>query len=94
MKLPVKHGWKLSDLLPEGLLKIRGEVKKSDAVATLLATKAIQNQLVDTSLNRGNSCCVCWQRLGKIYRDHSAASGPPVLCVDHPTDSQLRHTDL
>ena len=31
----------------QGLLKIRGEVKKSDAVATLLATKAIQNQLVE-----------------------------------------------
>ncbi|CAE7946718.1 CAC [Symbiodinium sp. KB8] len=33
--------------LVQGLLKIRGEVKKSDAVATLLATKAIQNQLVE-----------------------------------------------
>ncbi|CAJ1342874.1 unnamed protein product [Effrenium voratum] len=31
--------------LVQGLLKIRGEVKKSDAVATLLATKAIQNML-------------------------------------------------
>eukprot|EP00913_Durusdinium_trenchii_P003799 g3518.t1 len=34
--------------LVQGLLKIRGEVKKSDAVATLLATKAIQNMVLET----------------------------------------------
>lgn len=33
--------------LVQGLLKIRGEVKKSDAVATLLATKAIQNMVLE-----------------------------------------------
>ena len=29
----------------EGLLKIRGEIKKSDAVAALLATKAVQGMV-------------------------------------------------
>lgn len=29
----------------QGLLKIRGEIKKSDTVAVLLATKAIQGQV-------------------------------------------------
>lgn len=31
----------------QGLLKIRGEVKKSDTVATLLACKAIQNMVLE-----------------------------------------------
>jgi len=33
--------------LVQGLLQIRGEVKKSDAVATLLSTKALQNMVTD-----------------------------------------------
>jgi len=33
--------------LVQGLLRIRGEVKKSDAVATLLATKAVQNMVLE-----------------------------------------------
>lgn len=31
----------------EGMLKIRGDVKKSDTVATLLATKALQEMVTD-----------------------------------------------
>ena len=31
--------------LVQGLLKIRGEIKKSDTVAVLLATKAVQSQV-------------------------------------------------
>lgn len=34
--------------LVHGLLKIRGEVNKSDTIATLLATKAVQNMLTET----------------------------------------------
>ncbi|CAK8991379.1 unnamed protein product [Durusdinium trenchii] len=33
--------------LVQGLLQIRGEVKKSDAVATLLSTKALQNMVTE-----------------------------------------------
>ena len=39
--------WKDKKTPWQGLLRIRGEVKKSDAVATLLATKAVQNMVLD-----------------------------------------------
>ena len=35
----------------QGMLKIRGDVKKSDTVATLLATKALQEMVTATCSN-------------------------------------------
>jgi len=32
----------------QGLLQIRGEIKKSDTVAALLATKAVQSMVAET----------------------------------------------
>ena len=40
----------------QGLLQIRGEVKKSDAVATLLSTKALQHMVTETKQTTDGGC--------------------------------------
>eukprot|EP00913_Durusdinium_trenchii_P003800 g3519.t1 len=59
--------------LVQGMLKIRGEVKKSDTVATLLATKALQEMvaLLDASLR------VLKRNLLEAYSE--AAQGSPLF---------------
>eukprot|EP00913_Durusdinium_trenchii_P026376 g24749.t1 len=53
--------------LVQGLLKVRGELKKSDVVATTLATQTLQQLIMDrVTRKRDSSIGAIWQREGKV----------------------------
>jgi len=83
--------------LVQGLLKIRGEVNKSDTVAALLATKAAQNMLTETRVEVINNLDeLKTELLGLIFEQQvklrkalanvavSASPSSPSNCSDGP----------
>ena len=67
----------------QGMLKIRGDVKKSDTVATLLATKALQEMVTATYSNYRS--VKEWKIFSKHLRDYEISINFMYQALKTPT---------